>query len=251
MDKVPSPVQPRHGARFLPAGDAALVVELGDAIDEAANDRVLALDALLSKADIAGVEETVPTYRSLLVAYDPEVIASAELTRRLEVLLDESVGSVAAPAGRRWSLPVVYGGSFGEDLQFVANATGLSEEQVVAGHAEREYRVYMIGFQPGFAYLGGLDPRLHLPRRADPRATVAAGSIAIGGSQSAVYSVACPSGWHLLGRSPVRVFDPRREQPFLLSAGDRVRFRPLPADAWEPLARRADAGDIVAEELPE
>lgn len=251
MIKVQSSVQPRQRARFLPAGDAALVVELGESIDDVTNNRVLALDALLTGSGIAGVEETVPTYRSLLVAYDPGTVAFADLVRRLELLLDEPEDSVAAPAGRRWSLPVVYGGSFGEDLRFVANASGLSEEEVVRRHAEAEYRVYMIGFQPGFAYLGGLDPQLHLPRRADPRATVEAGSIAIGGSQSAVYSVACPSGWHLVGRSPVRVFDSRREQPFLLSAGDRVRFRPLPAEAWEPLARRADAGDVVAEELPE
>lgn len=233
--------------RFLPAGDTALVVELGDAIDDRVNARVMMLDRSVAQAGIPGVEETVPTYRSLLVLYEPEVIGWAELVRRLSALVDDLPAEASAPAERRWTLPVVYGGAFGEDLAFVAESHGLSEAQVIERHAEAEYRVHMIGFQPGFAYLGGLDPALHTPRRADPRAKVPAGTIAIGGAQTAVYSVEAPSGWHLLGRTPVRVFDLRRAEPFLLAPGDRVRFQPVPADAWEGLVRRAEAGETVAE----
>jgi KipI family sensor histidine kinase inhibitor len=233
--------------RFLPAGDAALVVELGDAIDEQVNGRVLALDAALARAGIPGIEETVPTYRSLLVIYEPDAIGHPELVHRLSALLEGLPPAVQAPAGRRWTLPVVYGGAFGQDLGFVAATHGLAEDEVIACHAGAEYRVHMIGFQPGFAYLGGLDPSLHTPRRADPRARVPAGSIAIGGQQTAVYSVEAPSGWHLLGRTPVRVFDLRRTEPFLLAPGDRVRFRPVPADAWDALTGRAADGEVLAE----
>lgn len=233
--------------RFLPAGDTALVVELGDAIDEQVNGRVMALDAAIADAGIPGIEETVPTYRSLLVIYEPDAIGHPELVHRLSALLEALPAAVQAPPGRRWTLPVVYGGAFGEDLGFVAAAHGLTEDEVIARHAEAEYRVHMIGFQPGFAYLGGLDPALHTPRRGDPRAGVPAGSIAVGGRQTAVYSVEAPSGWHLLGRTPVQVFDLRRAEPFLLAPGDRVRFRPLPADAWDSLTQRVAAGEVLAE----
>lgn len=233
--------------RFLPAGDAALVVELGDAIDDRLNERVMALDRAIAGTGIPGVEETVPTYRSLLVLYEPDAIGWAELVRRLSALLDDLPAEAPAPAGRRWTLPVVYGGSFGEDLAFVAASHGLSEAEVVERHAGAEYRVHMIGFQPGFAYLGGLDPALRTPRRADPRPKVPAGTIAIGGAQTAVYSVEAPSGWHLLGRTPVRVFDLRRPEPFLLAPGDRVRFRPVPGDAWDGLVHRVEGGEAVAE----
>jgi KipI family sensor histidine kinase inhibitor len=233
--------------RFLPAGDTGLVVELGDAIDDRVNDRVMTLDHRVARAGIHGIEETVPTYRSLLVIYEPEAIGWAELVRRLSALLDDVPAAASAPTGRRWTLPVVYGGAFGEDIAFVAESHGLSEAQVVERHAGAEYRVHMIGFQPGFAYLGGLDPVLRTPRRADPRSKVPAGSVAIGGAQTAVYSVEAPSGWQLLGRTPVRVFDLNRPEPFLLAPGDRVRFRPVPADAWDALVRRVEDGEVVAE----
>ncbi|HYD29976.1 MAG TPA: 5-oxoprolinase subunit PxpB [Azospirillaceae bacterium] len=240
---------PLANPRFLPAGDTAVVVEFGDAIDQRLNSRVLAFDARLARADIPGINETIPTYRSLLVVYDPEVTGQGELVTRLQAALDDE-SDMAETVGRRWTLPVVYGGPFGEDLSAVAVHHGLSEGEVIDRHATGDYRVYMIGFQPGFAYLGGLDPSLETPRRADPRPKVPAGSIAIGGGQTAVFSVEGPSGWHLLGRTPVRVFDLARVSPFLLAAGDRVRLRPVPADAWEPLVRRVEAGDILAEEEP-
>lgn len=233
--------------RILPAGDAALVVEFGSIVDEVLNERVLALDLALAEDMPPGVVETVPTYRSLMVVYDPEATDLLSLRARLLRLASAPPDAAAPPAPRRFVVPVVYGGEEGEDLAAVAAATGLGQDEFVRRHSAAEYRVHMIGFLPGFAYLGGLDPALHLPRRPEPRPRVPAGSVGIGGTQTGVYSVACPSGWHMLGRTPVRVFDPQRREPFLFAPGDRVRFRPVPADAWDPLVRRAAAGEPLVE----
>jgi KipI family sensor histidine kinase inhibitor len=167
------------------------------------------------------------------------------LRRRIEKLVPKSAAD-EAPA-RRWTLPVAYGGAHGLDLEDVARAHGLTTDEVIALHSGAEYRVYMIGFSPGLAYLGGLPEPLHTPRRTSPRLRVPASSVSIGGIQAAVFSVEIPSGWHLLGRTPERMFDLRRTQPFLLGAGDRVRFRPISPAEYERLAALAERGEIVAE----
>jgi KipI family sensor histidine kinase inhibitor len=233
--------------RLLPCGDAALTVEFGQRIDPALNARVLALDPLA--AGLPGVTEVVPTYRSLLVHYDPGVTSFAALGAALAALC-EGLPDEPSGAGRAWRVPVVYGGAFGIDLEDVAARHGLTPGEVVERHAGPEYRVYMIGFAPGYAYLGGLDPTLATPRRESPRMRTPAGTIAIGGVQASVASIEAPSGWHLLGRTPVRAFMPGRDPTFVLRPGDRVRFEPVPASAWDGLDRRAAAGEIVAEALP-
>ena len=230
--------------RFLPAGDAAMTVELGDAISAELNERVLALDAALRAADVAGVVETVPTYRSLMIHYDPAVLSASALRARLDELRPDP--GLQRSGVRLWRIPVAYGGPYGIDLEHVAERHGLTPQKAVELHSAAEYRVYMIGFAPGFSYLGGLDPRLYTPRRTDPRARTPAGSVSIGGIQAAVSSVEVPSGWHLLGRTPVRTFDLRREQPFLLSVGDAVRFEPIPHEEWPALDARAAAGESLA-----
>ena len=227
---------------MLQAGDQALVVEFGDAIDAHLNRLVQALDRRVAEASIRGVIECVPTYRSLMIVYDPLRIQSAALRRRIARLVPKSA-EAEAPA-RRWTIPVAYGGAHGLDLEEVARAHGLTRDEVIALHSGAEYRVYMIGFSPGLAYLGGLPEALHTPRRTSPRLRVPAGSVSIGGVQAAVFSVEIPSGWHLLGRTPERMFDLRRAQPFLLGAGDRVRFRPIPAAEYDRLAA---PGEQVAE----
>lgn len=230
--------------RFLPAGDGAVVVEFGSTVDEALSDRVMALDARIAEAGIAGVVETVPTYRSLLVTYDPLQIRARQLIPRLADLAMDA--REAAVVGRQWVIPVCYGGDHGEDLEWVAKVHGMTPDDVIALYAGAIYRVYMIGFTPGFAYLGGLPQILHTPRRETPRTLVPAGSVAIGGQQAAVFSVAAPSGWHMLGRTPVRTFDLRRDDPFLIAPGDRIRFSPVAAAEFDALAARAEAGDTVA-----
>lgn len=236
--------------RLLPAGDTALVVELGDGVDRAINARVRALDRAVTAAVIPGVIETLPTNRSLLVMYEPLVLPHGDLVRALKALLAALPDEPEDTAGRGWIIPVVYGGSFGVDLDDAAAALGLGADEVVARHAAREYRVFMIGFQPGFSYLGALDPSLAISRRDAPRPLIPAGTVSIAGSQTVINSVAAPSGWMLIGRTPVRLFDLRRADPFLLAPGDRVRFRPVPAPAWDALEARAAAGDPVAEPMP-
>jgi KipI family sensor histidine kinase inhibitor len=229
--------------RFLNAGDRGLTVELGDVVDEATNERVVALDKALH--DIPGIVETVPTYRSLLILFDPASITKAALRER--VLAAWPLDAAATGPYRRFTIPVLYGGSAGEDLAFVASARGLTEAEVVRLHASVEYRVYMIGFAPGFAYLGGLPEALHTSRRVDPRMRIPASSISIGGMQAAICPpIEFPSGWQLLGRTPVRTYDPARSEPFLLSAGDRVRFSPISEVEYEGLIAAAEAGDPIA-----
>lgn len=230
--------------RILQAGDQAMVVEFGTTVDARINRLAQAFDRRLSVAAIEGVLEAVPTYRSVLVLYDPLQIRAADLRKRLVKLVPARLEDEVA--ARRWTVPVSYGGTHGIDLDAVAMRHGLSAAEVVALHAGAEYRVYMIGFAPGFAYLGGLPERLHTPRLESPRLVVPAGSVAIGGVQAAIMSVEIPSGWHLLGRTPEKLFDPRRSAPFLLAAGDRVRFDPVSPEAYARLEARVAGGEVVA-----
>jgi KipI family sensor histidine kinase inhibitor len=229
--------------RILLCGDAALAVEFGETVDPRLNAKVLALDGRVQ--GLPGVIETVPTYRSLLIHYDPTVTGFRALSDALLALAD---GLPDEPAeGRLWRIPVVYGGEFGIDLEDVAARHGLTPSQLIEKHAAPVYRVYMIGFLPGFAYLGGLDPSIAMSRRDTPRLKTPAGTISIGGVQALVASIEAPSGWHLLGRTPMRNFMPGRNPVFLLEAGDRVTFEPIPASRWAALDEAAAAGEPVAE----
>jgi 5-oxoprolinase (ATP-hydrolysing) subunit B len=231
--------------RVRPCGDAALTVEFGDSVDPATNARVLGLDADLARAPVTGVLETVPTYRSLFVRYDPREVGFAALATSLQARALRA--KPAGESGRTWRVPVVYGGEFGFDLEDVARARGLSPRELIARHAAARYRIYMIGFTPGFAYLGGLDPTLATPRRDTPRAQTPAGSVMIGGVQACVQCLAAPSGWHVLGRTPMRNFHPTRDPMFLMDAGDDVAFVEIPARDWDKLDRAAQRGERVAE----
>ncbi len=229
--------------RILPCGDAALAVEFGDTIDPVLNARVLELDRLAAAE--AGVVETVPTYRSLLVRYDPERVGFQELGVRLVRLAAGLAG--AQTQGQTWRIPVAYGGENGIDLEATAIARDITPDELVRRHAAPTYRVYMLGFLPGFAYLGGLDPTIATPRRMSPRVFTPAGTISIGGIQAIVASLAAPSGFNLLGRTPVRTFMPGRDPAVFLQPGDGIRFVPIDADDFARLDRDAEAGALVAE----
>lgn len=231
--------------RILPSGDMALAVEFGRSIDPAINRQVLNLDRNVAREAIGGVLETVPTYRSLLVHYDPVRIGYAALSQKLLALAKLPVPAEAVV--RRWRVPVVYGGEYGLDLDDVARAHNISTSDVIAKHSGSEYRVAMIGFTPGFAYLGGLDPSIATPRRESPRTETPPGTISIGGVQACVQCLAAPSGWHLLGRTPVRTFHPHRDPVFLMEPGDAVHFHAIDAKEFDALNRAAERGDIVAE----
>jgi len=231
--------------RILPCGDAALTVEFGDTVDSAINARVLGFDAAVAHAAVPGVVETIPTYRSLFVRYDPVAVGFGELAAGLRAIAAEAKPQPAN--GRRWRVPVVYGGEAGMDLDAVARRHAITTRELIARHVAGDYRIYMIGFTPGFAYLGGLDPAIATPRRDAPRAVTPAGAIMIGGVQACIQCQAAPSGWHVLGRTPMRNFHPGRDPMFLMGTGDQVSFHEVPARDWPALERAAERGEPVGE----
>ena len=231
--------------RLLPSGDSAITVEFSRNIDDAANQRVLALDRALAREQVLGVTETVPTYRSLLVHYDPVQIDFEALGERLATLAQLPVPPPAKT--RRWRIPVVYGGEHGIDLEDVAKTLNTTPDDIVARHVGGDYRVAMIGFTPGWSYLSGLPAELHMPRRQNPRLLTPAGTISIGGVQAGVQCLAGPSGWHLLGRTAVRTYQLHRDPIFLLEPGDPVTFSVVDAKTFAEQDRAAEAGEIVAE----
>jgi len=234
-------------ARFLPAGDTAVVVEFGDRIDRAVSDRVLSLSARVRAAGIPGVLETVPTYRSLLVHYDPVLIDFEQLGETILRLAQRP--APAATATRRWRIPVVYGGEHGVDLEDVAKTLNTTPDEIVARHVAGDYRVAMIGFTPGWSYLSGLADSLHMPRRQNPRLLTPAGTISIGGVQTGVQCLAGPSGWHLLGQTAVRTYQLHRNPIFLLEPGDNVTFVSVDAKTFAEQDRAAEAGEFIAEQI--
>lgn len=229
--------------RFLPCGDTALSVEFGDRIDRRMNARVLALADAVEKSNIPGIIEMVPTFRSLMVHYDPCLIRFTNLKSRIEPLLTRS--STIGDAGRLWSLPACYEGDFGPDLDEVADRTSLTRRHVIEMHSSQTFHVYMIGFLPGFPYMGDLPEALSLPRLKNPRLKVPKGSVCIASTMTAIYTHECPGGWHLLGRTPFRIFDPRIEKPVLLAPGDKVQFRPISRAEFETLDAQSEAGALA------
>lgn len=235
--------------QFLAAGDTALVVEFGDRVDPHLSALVLALARRIEAAAIPGVVESVPTFRSLMVHYDPLQISNAELKGRITPLLAHL--KATQRAGRRWQLPACYDASLGLDLAEVADRTSLSVAEVVERHSTTSFQVYMVGFLPGFAYLGGLPAELELPRRENPRIKVEAGSIAIAMAMSVIYSIESPGGWNILGRTPVALWDLRRQPAALLNAGDQISFQPVSLREFDALAARARAGELsLTPDLP-
>ena len=226
--------------RFLCAGDTALVVEFGERIDRALSDRVLRLSAKLRDAKLAGVVETVPTYRSLMVHYDPLQTDHASLQERVAALLQDE--SVSTGEARLWRIPACYEAAHAADLPDVAQRTGLTISEVIRLHTETLFHVYMIGFVPGYPYMGDVPQALVLPRRADPRTRVPAGSIAIASTMTAIYPLESPGGWHLIGTTPVRLFDPRLPRPALFSPGDKLRFEPIGACEFDEIRQASASG---------
>lgn len=209
--------------RLSPAGDGALLVTLGARIDPQINRRVRALASRLAAAPLDGSLEHVPGYASLLVVYDCLKLDYGQVEswvqHNLEGLVEEQLED-----SHRIEIPVIYGGEHGPDLADVAGANHLSVEEVIAIHTGRDYPVYMMGFTPGFPYLGEMDRSIATPRLSTPRTRVPAGSVGIAGDQTGIYPVDSPGGWRIIGWTPLRLFDPKRQPPFLLAPGDLVRF---------------------------
>jgi inhibitor of KinA len=229
---------------FAPLGDRALLIEAGDVIDPATTARVASVAARISGDPPPGVSDIVPAFCSVALHYDPEALRAEAKDRapydamveRLQALLMD-LDSAEPFEGRVFEIPVVYGGEHGEDLAWLAQTCGLTEEKVVEIHSGATYFAFSTGFAPGFAYLGTVDPQLRQPRRDKPRVRVPSGSVALANGFTGVYPLELPGGWHLVGRTPWQLFDVEREPPALLAAGDRVRFRPIPATQFASAAR--------------
>ena len=227
--------------RLLPCGDRALSVELGDEITRDINARILALEYLIHQKRVPGVGETVPSYRALLVYYDPVAVGYEELTATLRGLLADARPEVLPPV-RTVELPCCYGGELGFELEAAAATLGLAPEAMARLHAGADYYVYFVGFTPGLPYMTGMPERLTIPRLTNPRLKTPPGSVSIGGVQCCIYSVESPGGFWVLGRTPVRLYDPTAPDPILLRAGDHVRFRPIDRAEYDAIAAEVDAG---------
>lgn len=212
--------------KVMPAGDSALVVEFGNEINEAVNEKVHALAKKIRQENIPGITEMIPTFRSLFVSYDMLQISYSKLSVMLSVLSRELEMNQAAHH-RIVKIPCCYGARFGADLTDMERLTGLSREEIIELHSSVDYKIYMLGFLPGFVYLGGLDKRLEVPRLDTPRVRIGKGAVGIGGNQTGIYPMDSPGGWRLIGGTPVDLYDPEREDPVLLRAGEYIRFVPI------------------------
>ena len=206
-----------------PLGDSSILIQLGDEIDPALNQRVHALSALLQ--NIPAVIETIPAYCTVLVHYDPLATTYNQIKNLIEEKISLVDDATHRPS-RRLEIPVLYGNASDSDFETVATTLSLSPSELIRLHSKREYTVYMVGFTPGFPYMGILNEKLTLPRLSTPRTRVPAGSVAIAGSQTGIYPVDSPGGWHIIGHTPLKLFDPTSDTPFLFSPGDTVKFIP-------------------------
>ena len=226
---------------FCPLGDSGIVVTLGDGIDSRTHEKVMALSGYLEEHPFEGMVEIVPGFTTVAVFYDPIRLFHLGVSFPYEWVLGKLKEMVSQFAGRkagearRVEIPVCYGGDFGPDLVEVAKHNGLTPDEVIHIHSEAEYLVYMIGFAPGFPYLGGMDKRISTPRRRSPRLAIPAGSVGIGGEQTGIYPIESPGGWQLIGRTPLALFQPDENPPSLLRAGDIVCFRPVTREEYVAL----------------
>ncbi len=227
---------------FYPLGENALTIEFGSVIDEAISNRVTAFNRLLNQKPFPGMYQTVAAYATLTIFFDPKTVINQKnitgttcFEKVRNYLLSIKIGDVQNHAGEAQviTIPVCYGGEYGPDLQYVAEYHQLSPEEAIQLHSAAIYKVYMIGFIPGFTYLGGLDARLETPRKSTPRNSVQPGSVGIAGAQTGIYPLETPGGWQIIGRTPLKMFDAAREQPALLKAGDRVKFEPVDGAGFE------------------
>jgi len=223
--------------RFLPAGDRGLLVELGAAIEPEINRKVRQIFLALEKMPIDGVTEVIPTYRSILIFYDPFQINPERLTEEI-INRQNELDKWEIPPPEITEIQVTYGGDFGPDLEFVAQHNKLIPEEVIQIHTSETYLIYMVGFTPGFPFLGGLSERIFTPRRENPRQLVPAGSVGIANNQTGIYPIDSPGGWQLIGRTPVKIYDPIGSPPILLKAGNCLRFKRISREEFQEIARR-------------
>lgn len=228
--------------RIITSGDTAIVVEFEDKIDPEINAKVKAFYEVLKKSNITGVVDIIPTYRSVLIHYNPVMIRYAQMVKKAEELLSKA-NSIESVGKKIYRIPVCYGGFYGPDLKDVAEHAGMTEEEVIKIHSGRKYLIYMLGFQPGFAYLGGMDERIAMPRLPKPRGKILAGSVGIANKQTGIYPMDSPAGWRLIGCTPARPYDARRRKPILYEAGDYIEFVPIDETEYTKIEMGVEAGN--------
>jgi len=211
-----------------------LLVEYGDEIDPVINNKVRSMAMVMEKKPLNGVLETIPTYRSLLIIYDPTTTNPTKLEK--EILdFEELLSQIEIPPPDTVEIPVCYGGEFGPDIRFVAEHNSITEDDVIRIHSGAEYHIFMIGFTPGFPFLGGLPKALHTPRLETPRSFVSEGSVGIANNQTGIYPLTSPGGWQLIGKTPLKLFAPEHTNPFIYKVGDRIKFNPISAEEYARL----------------
>ena len=211
--------------KIVPMGDSAVLVQLGDEIDLTTNQHVHTLSHLIKDSSLEGLIETIPAYATLLIHYDPLALSFAQVRNYLREKIAK-VENRESPKPKQLEIPVIYGGKYGADLESVARYCQLQIEDVIRIHSERTYTVFMMGFTPGFPYMGKLDDAIVMPRLETPRTHVPTGTVAIAGSQTGIYPIDSPGGWQLIGWTALQLFNPESDSPFLFSPGDEVKFVP-------------------------
>ena len=222
------------GINIYPAGDCAFFIQIEEKIDPVINSRIINISRQIENK-VQGIDELVPSYSGLMVYFNPLKINSDTLKKSLRNITDSIHSEEHIPGGRIVTVPALYGGRSGPDIEAVATHNSISIEEVIRIHSSQCYLVYMLGFTPGFPYLGGMDSRIATPRRGDPRLKIPAGSVGIAGKQTGIYPTESPGGWQIIGQTPVRLFDPDTRAEFLLKAGDHIIFKPIVQDEFEEI----------------
>lgn len=231
------------------AGDKALTMEFGNSISKEVNNKIRSITVAIETRNIKGIVELVPTYRSLMIHYNPLKISYDELINALQQL-ERQLETIELPAAQVVEIPTLYGGEYGPDIENVANHNQLKLEDVINIHTSNEYLIYMLGFTPGFPYLGGMDPKIATPRLESPRTKINAGSVGIAGGQTGIYPIDSPGGWQIIGRTPIPLFDSQREIPILLKAGNYIIFRSIGENEYKEIEEAVKKGTYHYKSYP-
>ncbi|PKM81246.1 MAG: allophanate hydrolase [Firmicutes bacterium HGW-Firmicutes-13] len=235
--------------KYLPLGDSAFLIKLGNEISVETNKKIRALSIQISQTGIQGIVELIPAYNELMVCYNPLVINFDLLLEKLK-LIENNLHSISLPPAQIIHIPVCYDPDFALDIEFVASTNMLSVDEVKRIHSSSHYLVYMLGFTPGFCYLGGMDSRLTTPRKETPRIKIEAGSVGIAGSQSGIYPIDSPGGWQIIGKTPIKPFDPNRQPEFLIEPGNYIKFNPISTKEFYEIKRLVEKDEYVITREP-
>lgn len=228
--------------KYLVSGDSALVIEFGNNISKEIHNKVRAMKIAIESNKVDGIIEITPTYRSLMIHYNPLEVGYSKLVESIKSI-ENRLSEIEIPIPKVIEIPVLYGGEFGPDIKNVATHNGISVEEVIRIHTSKEYLIYMLGFTPGFPYLGGMDNKIATPRLKIPRTKISSGSVGIAGSQTGIYPVDSPGGWQIIGRTPLKLYDGNSEKPILLNSGDYLKFVQIKEENYREIEEAIEKGE--------